>query len=111
MFTENQQSDSSLLGMGTHHLDRVWFVFAEFLFPESKVNEPLQSLPLSGLVREDGCDGTPVMIRGPETHSSSGRGEGVWLKDSVINQDRIYVANYFFGTTLIEFRNLEHFKM
>ncbi|XP_060706371.1 olfactomedin-like protein 2A isoform X1 [Hemiscyllium ocellatum] len=63
------------------------------------------------MIREDSCDGTPVMIRGPKTHSSSGRGEGVWMKDSVINQDRVYVANYFFGTTLIEFRNLEYFKL
>ncbi|XP_078073435.1 olfactomedin-like protein 2A isoform X1 [Mustelus asterias] len=63
------------------------------------------------MIQEDGCGGTPVMIREPRTHSSSGRGEGVWMKDSVINQERVYVANYFFGTTLIEFRNLEHFKL
>ncbi|XP_067829962.1 olfactomedin-like protein 2A [Heptranchias perlo] len=63
------------------------------------------------MIREDGCDGTLVMIRDPETHSSYGRAEGAWMKDSVVNQERVYVANYFFGTTLIEFRNLEHFKL
>ncbi|XP_038671480.1 olfactomedin-like protein 2A isoform X1 [Scyliorhinus canicula] len=63
------------------------------------------------MIQEDGCGGTPVMIRDPRTHSSYGRGEGVWMKDSVINQERVYVANYFFGTTLIEFRSLEHFRL
>ncbi|XP_041069093.1 olfactomedin-like protein 2A [Carcharodon carcharias] len=63
------------------------------------------------MIQEDSCDGTPVMIRNPKTHSSYGRGEGVWMKDPVVNQERVYVANYFFGTTLIEFRSQEHFKL
>ncbi|XP_059825230.1 olfactomedin-like protein 2A [Hypanus sabinus] len=62
-------------------------------------------------IREDGCVGTPVMIGGPTTHNRYGRAQGAWMKDPVVHQERVYVANYFFGTTLTEFRSLEHFKL
>ncbi|XP_067865259.1 olfactomedin-like protein 2A isoform X4 [Heterodontus francisci] len=63
------------------------------------------------MIREDSCAGTPVIIWDPVTHSNYGRGEGVWMKDLIVNQEKVYVANYFFGTTLIEFRNLDHLKL
>uniref|UniRef100_UPI00398EEC8B olfactomedin-like protein 2A n=1 Tax=Pristiophorus japonicus TaxID=55135 RepID=UPI00398EEC8B len=78
------------------------------LFSNTVTENPLDN---GNMIREDGCDGTPVMIRDPKTHSRFGCGEGAWMKDPAANQERVYVANYFFGTTLIEFRNLEHFKM
>ncbi|XP_051899634.1 olfactomedin-like protein 2A isoform X3 [Pristis pectinata] len=63
------------------------------------------------MIQEDSCNGTPVMIGDPTIHSSYGRAQGAWMKDPIINQERVYVANYFFGTTLIEFRSLELFKL
>ncbi|XP_062903984.1 olfactomedin-like protein 2A isoform X1 [Mobula hypostoma] len=62
-------------------------------------------------IQEDGCVGTPVMIGSPTIHNSYGRAQGAWMKDPIVNQERIYIANYFFGTTLTEFRTLEHFKL
>ncbi|XP_055522262.1 olfactomedin-like protein 2B [Leucoraja erinacea] len=62
------------------------------------------------MIQQDVCDGTPVMISEPTTHSMYGRAEGAWMKDPINNQERVYVANYFFGTKLMEFRSLDHFK-
>ncbi|XP_058234717.1 olfactomedin-like 2Ba isoform X2 [Hemibagrus wyckioides] len=56
------------------------------------------------------CKDTLATIAEPIAHNTYGRNEGAWMKDPVANDNKIYVANYYYGNNLLEFQNMEVFK-
>ncbi|KAM7162630.1 olfactomedin-like protein 2B [Macrochelys suwanniensis] len=84
--------------------------------PSTPASPTLPATPRQNLDEEDlrsiigRCKDTLSTISGPTTQNTYGRNEGAWMKDPVAKDERIYVTNYYYGNTLVEFRNLENFK-
>lgn len=56
------------------------------------------------------CKDTLATIADPIAHNKFGRNEGAWMKDPMAHDNKIYVANYYYGNKLLEFQNMDVFK-
>ncbi|XP_058875599.1 olfactomedin-like protein 2A isoform X3 [Acipenser ruthenus] len=63
---------------------------------------------LSNTVCEDGCSGSLSAVSPPLQRSVFGRsGEGAWFSDPLSQDSPLYVAPLLFGSTLLEFRDMD----
>ncbi|XP_058864846.1 olfactomedin-like protein 2A [Acipenser ruthenus] len=63
---------------------------------------------LSNTVCEDGCSGSLSAVSPPLRRSVFGRsGEGAWFSDPMSQDSPLYVAPLLFGSTLLEFRDMD----
>lgn len=56
------------------------------------------------------CKDTLATIADPVAHNTYGRNEGAWMKDPKGNGNVIYVTSYYYGSNLLEFRDMDTFK-
>ncbi|XP_069491075.1 olfactomedin-like protein 2A [Ambystoma mexicanum] len=54
------------------------------------------------------CSGTLLAIDPPVVRCPYGKGLGAWMKDPLSLEEKIYITENLFGSSLLEFRSLEH---